>query len=80
MSFSAWLAIALIFLILEIASLSFLYGCFTLGAVLAGASTFVTDSVTLQALVFMISSGVFIPLSRPLARNVAGRQANSEKS
>ena len=70
MSFLAWIAIAVIFLILEIASFSFFNACFALGAILAGVSAFFTDSVTLQALIFMILSVVLIPLSRPLARAV----------
>lgn len=70
MSFLAWIAIAVIFLILEVASFSFFYGCFVLGAILAGVSAFFTDSVTLQALIFMILSVVLVPLSRPLARAV----------
>jgi len=70
MSFLAWIAIAVIFLILEIASFSFFYACFALGAILAGVSAFLTDAVTLQALIFMIFSVVLIPLSRPLARAV----------
>ncbi|TET68322.1 MAG: hypothetical protein E3J45_03470 [Candidatus Zixiibacteriota bacterium] len=70
MSFLAWIAIAVIFLILEVASFSFFYACFVLGAILAGVSAFFTDSATLQALIFVILSVVLLPLSRPLARAV----------
>lgn len=72
MSFLAWIAIAVIFLILEVASFSFFYACFVLGAILAGISAFLTDSVTLQALIFMILSVVLLPLSRPLAKKLIG--------
>lgn len=72
MSFLAWIAIAVIFLILEVASFSFFYACFVLGAILAGVSAFFTDSVTLQALIFMILSVVLVPLSRPLAGKLIG--------
>ncbi len=77
MSFLAWIAIAVIFLILEVASFSFFYACFVLGAILAGVSTFLTDSVALQALIFMILSVVLIPLSRPLARKLIGEIADT---
>lgn len=70
MSFLAWIAIAVIFLILEVASFSLLYACFILGAIVAAVSTFFIDSVTLQAVVFAVFSLVLIPLSRPLARAV----------
>lgn len=72
MSFLAWIAIAVIFLILEVASFSFFYACFVLGAILAGVSAFFTDSATLQALIFMILSVVLLPLSRPLAKKLIG--------
>ena len=77
MSFLAWIAIAVIFLILEVASFSFFYACFVLGAILAGVSAFFTDSATLQALIFMILSVVLVPLSRPLARKLIGEIADT---
>lgn len=77
MSFLAWIAIAVIFLILEIASFSFFYACSALGAILAGVSAFFTDSVTLQALIFMILSVVLLPLSRPLAKKLIGEIAGT---
>jgi membrane protein implicated in regulation of membrane protease activity len=76
MSFLAWIAIAVIFLILEVASLSLLYACLTVGAVVTGISTFFTDSVTLQGVVFAVFSLVLIPLSRPLARAVKRSEAD----
>jgi membrane protein implicated in regulation of membrane protease activity len=80
MSFLAWIAIAVIFLILEIASFSFFYGCFVLGAILAAVSTFFTDSVTLQGLIFMILSVVLLPLSRPLARKLIGEMPDTRRA
>jgi len=80
MSFLAWIAIAVIFLILEIASFSFFYACFALGAILAGVSTFLTDAVTLQALIFMIFSVVLIPPSRPLARKLIGEMPDTRRA
>jgi len=77
MSFLAWIAIAVIFLILEVASFSFFYGCFVLGAILAGVSAFFTDSVTLQALIFVILSVVLLPLSRPLAKKLIGEMPDT---
>jgi membrane protein implicated in regulation of membrane protease activity len=77
MSFLAWLAIAIIFLILEIGSLSLLYASFTLGAVLAGVCTLLTRSVTLQAAIFITSSALLILLSRSLQREPMVRRGGT---
>lgn len=77
MSFLAWLAIAIIFLILEIGSLSLLYASFTLGAVLAAVGTLFTRSVTLQAAIFITSSALLILLSRSLWRGPMARKGGT---
>lgn len=80
MSFLAWLAIAIVFLILEIASFSLLYACFMLGAMLAGVSTFFTGSVTLQAEIFVLFSIALIPVSRALMKKMSGKTAEARKA
>lgn len=77
MSFLAWLAIGIIFLILEIGSLSLLYACFTLGAVLAGVGSFFTRSVTLQAAIFITSSALLVLLSRSLQKGLTARRGDT---
>jgi len=69
-----WLALAVVFLLLELASPAFLFVCFTVGALLGAASTVVTDSYLVQALVFAVVSIVAIPVSRPLANRFSRKK------
>ena len=75
-----WLALAVVFVLLEIASPAFLFICFTVGSLAAAASTVVTGDYLIQALVFAVVSIISIPASRPLAnrisRKVGARAAN----
>ena len=69
-----WLALAVVFVLLEIASPAFLFICFTAGALIAALSTVVTDSYLAQALVFAVFSVIAIPLSRPLANRISRKK------
>jgi membrane protein implicated in regulation of membrane protease activity len=69
-----WLALAIVFVLLEIASPAFLFVCFTAGALVAALSTVVTDSYLAQAIVFAVFSVVAIPLSRPLANRMSRKK------
>jgi membrane protein implicated in regulation of membrane protease activity len=69
-----WLALAVVFVLLEIASPAFLFICFTAGALIAALSTVVTDSYLAQALVFAVFSVIAIPLSRPLANRMSRKK------
>jgi len=75
-----WLALAVVFLLLEIATPAFLFVCFTFGALIAAGTALVTESYMVQAVVFAVFSIVAIPVSRPLAnrlsRNKKSRPAN----
>ena len=65
-----WLAAAIIFVALEIFTPAFLFACFVVGALAAGAMTFFTDSFVIQGAVFAVVSIVLIPLTRPLAKKI----------
>lgn len=65
-----WLAAAVIFVALEIFTPAFIFACFVVGALAAGATTFITDSVIIQTGVFAVVSIVLIPLTRPLVRKI----------
>jgi len=65
-----WLAAAIVFVALEIFTPAFIFACFVVGALAAGATTFITDSFVIQGLVFAVVSIVLIPLTRPLARKI----------
>ncbi len=69
-----WLALAVVFVLLEIASPAFLFICFTAGALIAALSTVVTDSYLVQALVFAVFSVIAIPISRPLANRMSRKK------
>jgi membrane protein implicated in regulation of membrane protease activity len=69
-----WLALAVVFLLLEIATPAFLFICFTVGALFAAATALVTGSYLAQALVFAVFSIVAIPASRPLANRLSRKK------
>ena len=65
-----WVAAAIVFVALEIFTPAFIFACFVVGALAAGATTFFTDSFVIQGLVFAVVSIILIPLTRPLARKI----------
>ncbi len=75
-----WLALAVIFLLLEIASPAFLFVCFTVGALLAGVSTIFVDSYLVQAVIFAVISVIAIPISRPLANRMSRSKSARESN
>ena len=65
-----WLALAFIFLMIEIFSPGFIFACFVVGS-LGGALTAVfSESYLLQGVVFAVVSLILIPLTRPLANKI----------
>lgn len=70
-----WLVIAGVTLVAELFSPTFLFICFTGGALLAALSTVWIDSVTLQAVIFAVISVILIPLTRPIARRMSQKGA-----
>lgn len=61
-----WLIAAGIFFIIEIATVGFLIFWLGIGALLAMVTSFFTDSILIQTTVFVISSSILIPLTKPL--------------
>jgi len=64
---SLWLIATGIFFIVEIATTGFLIFWLGIGSLLAMITSFITDSVIIQTLVFVITSCILIPLTKPLA-------------
>lgn len=62
-----WLIAAGIFFIVEIATVGFLIFWLGIGALLAMITSFITDSIVIQTVIFVISSCILIPLTKPLA-------------
>ena len=63
---SFWLIVAGIFFIIEMATVGFLIFWLGIGALLAMVTSFITDSIVIQTVVFVITSGILIPLTKPL--------------
>ena len=62
-----WLIAAGIFFIIEIATVGFLIFWLGIGALLAMITSFITDNIIVQTVVFVVTSSVLIPLTKPLA-------------
>jgi membrane protein implicated in regulation of membrane protease activity len=65
-----WLALAVIFVILEIFAPGFIFACFVAGSVAAGLTSLITDSYIIQGIVFAVVSLIIIYLTRPLAQKI----------
>ena len=65
-----WLALAIIFIVIEIFAPGFIFACFVIGSVAAGVTATMSDSYLLQIIVFAVVSMVLIPLTRPLANKI----------
>ncbi len=65
-----WLIAAGVFFIAEIATTGFLIFWLGLGALLAMVTSFITDSVFIQTIVFVISSTLLILLTKPLLKKI----------
>ena len=61
-----WLIAAGIFFIVEIATIGFLIFWLGIGALLAMIASFFTDSLLIQTAIFVVSSSLLIPLTKPL--------------
>ena len=61
-----WLIAAGIFFIIEMATIGFLVFWLGIGALLAMVTSFVTDSIFIQALVFVVTSTLLLIFTRPL--------------
>lgn len=71
---SFWLIAAGIFFVIEIATVGFLVFWLGIGALLAMITSFITDSIIAQTVVFVISSCILIPLTKPLADKFVGKK------
>lgn len=61
-----WLIAAGIFFIIEMATIGFLVFWLGIGAILAMVTSFITDSILIQSLVFVITSTLLLIFTRPL--------------
>ena len=61
-----WLIAAGIFFIIEMATIGFLVFWLGIGSILAMLTSFITDSILIQSLVFVITSTLLLIFTRPL--------------
>lgn len=66
-----WLGAAIVFIILEAATTALVSIWLVAGALAAAVTSIFTDSVITQFAVFLIVTGIALPLSRPLARKMS---------
>ena len=65
-----WLIIAGAFVILEIATMGFLVFWFALGALAALVVSLITDSILIQAIVFLVVSTLLLFATKPLVNKI----------
>lgn len=61
-----WLIAAGIFFIIEMATIGFLVFWLGIGALLAMVTSFITDSIVVQSIVFLVTSSLLLVFTRPL--------------
>lgn len=69
-----WLIAAGIFFIIEIATVGFLIFWLGIGALFAMFASFFTDSIIAQTVIFVVTSSILIPLTKPLADKFTGKK------
>ena len=71
---SFWLIAAGIFFIIEIATVGFLIFWLGIGSLFAMIASFFTDSIVAQTVVFVVTSAILIPLTKPFADKFTGKE------
>lgn len=71
---SFWLIAAGIFFIIEIATVGFLIFWLGIGSLFAMVASFFTDSIVAQTVVFVVTSAILIPLTKPFADKFTGKE------
>ena len=61
-----WLIAAGVFFIIEMATIGFLVFWLGIGALLAMVTSFITDSILIQSIVFLVTSTLLLIFTRPL--------------
>ena len=72
---SIWLIAAGVFFVAEIATTGFLIFWLGIGSLIAMLTSFITPSVMFQTIVFVISSCILIPLTKPLADKFTSKKS-----
>ena len=77
---SFWLIVAGIFFIIEMATTGFLIFWLGIGAIFAMITSFITNSLVAQTIVFVVTSSILIPLTKPLADKFTNKKTVATNS
>ena len=69
-----WLIAAGVFFIIEIATVGFLIFWLGIGSIFAMITSFFTDNVVIQTAVFVITSAILIPLTKPFVDKLTNKK------
>ena len=69
-----WFLIALIMIIIELSTVNLVSIWFAFASVVAGVSTLITDNITIQVIVFIISSIIFLIITKPVIKKIRGKE------
>lgn len=72
-----WLIAAVIFAVIEAATIQFVSIWFACGAVCAMAAAFITDSILIQVSVFVLSSALFLVCTRKVVKKLGAKKTNT---
>lgn len=75
-----WLVATGIFFIIEMATTGFLIFWLGIGALLAMITSFITNSILVQTIVFVVTSCILIPLTKPLADKFTSKKTVATNS
>jgi len=69
-----WFLIALIMIIIELVTVNLVSIWFAFASVVAGISTLLTDNITIQIIIFIISSIIFLIITKPVIKKIRGKE------
>lgn len=69
-----WFLIALVMIVIELLTVNLVSIWFAFASVVAGISTLLTDNVTIQVIVFIISSIIFLIITKPVIKKIRGKE------
>ncbi len=67
-----WFIAFLVFLVIELVTVNLVTIWFAVGAVVAMVCSFITDSIVIQSVVFLVTSVLVLLLTRPLMKKFKG--------
>ena len=69
-----WFLIAIIMIVIELLTVNLVSIWFAFASVVAGVSTLLTDNVTIQIVIFIISSIIFLIITKPVIKKLRGKE------